>query len=96
MSDELRDQINQIIRHEIQGDINEYLDQEEAQKEANKAEGFRGFVSKDDDAKELKVNIPNQVVDEIIKEYKKIKKFKKSNLGQVKKLGLVDRHGNPL
>ena len=28
--------------------------------------------------------------------YLKIKKFKKSNLGQVKKLGLVDKHGNPL
>ena len=96
MSEELRDQINQIIRHEIQGDINEYLDQEEAQKEANKAEGFRGFVSKDDDAKELKVNIPNQVVDEIIKEYKKIKKSRKSNFAQIKKLGLLDKDGRPL
>jgi len=35
-------------------------------------------------------------VDELIKEYKRIKKFKKSNLGQVQKLGLVDKHGKPL
>ena len=34
--------------------------------------------------------------DKIIKEYKKSKKFKRSNLGQIKKLGLVDKHGRPL
>ena len=28
--------------------------------------------------------------------YKKTKKFKRSNLGQIKKLGLVDKHGRPL
>ena len=32
----------------------------------------------------------------IQKEYKKIKKREKSNLSQVKKLGLVDKHGRPL
>ena len=35
-------------------------------------------------------------VDKIIKEYKRIKKEEKSNLGAVKKMGLVDKNGNPL
>ena len=35
-------------------------------------------------------------IKEIIKEYKRIKKAKKSNLGEVKKLGLVDKNGKPL
>ena len=55
-----------------------------------------GFVEKKEEEKELKVNIPKDEVDKLIKEYKKIKKFRKSNLGQVKKLGLLDKHGNPL
>ena len=44
----------------------------------------------------LKMNIPNAEVDKLIKQYKKIKKRQKSNLGQVKKLGLLDKNGNPL
>ena len=44
----------------------------------------------------LKVNIPRDEVDKLIKEYKKIKKREKSNLHQVKKMGLVDKHGRPL
>ena len=35
-------------------------------------------------------------VDKIIKEYKRIKKEEKSNLGAVKKMGLVDKHGRAL
>ena len=31
-----------------------------------------------------------------IQEYKQIKKYRKSNLGQVQKLGLVDKNGRPL
>ena len=54
-----------------------------------------GFVGKEDEDT-LKVSISNREIDKIIKEYKKVKKFKKSNLGQVKKLGLVDKHGRPL
>ena len=54
-----------------------------------------GFVQSEDD-QELKVNVSNKEIDRIIKEYKKIKKGKKSNLSQIKKLGLVDKHGNPL
>ena len=89
MSDELRDQVNAIIRDEIQEGINDYL---ETQEESEKT-GL-GFVQNKDE--KLKVNIPNAEVDKIIKQYKKIKKREKSNLFQAKKLGLVDKHGKPL
>ena len=89
MSDELRDQVNAIIRDEIQEGINDYL---ETQEESEKT-GL-GFVQNKDE--KLKVNIPNAEVDRIIKQYKKIKKREKSNLFQAKKLGLVDKHGKPL
>ena len=80
MSDEIRDQINDIIEGEIQNGINEYIEKE--------GKGFKG--------QELKVNINQDAVDKLLKEYKKIKKAEKSNLGAVKKLGLVDKNGNPL
>ena len=80
MSDEIREQINDIIEGEIQNGINEYIEKE--------GKGFKG--------QELKVNINQDAVDKLLKEYKKIRKAEKSNLGQVKKLGLVDEHGNPL
>ena len=80
MSDELRDQINDILEAEIQNGINDYIEKE--------GKGFKG--------QELKVNIAQAEVDKLIKEYKKIKKAEKSNLGAVKKLGLVDKNGNPL
>ena len=91
MSDELlKAQVNALIRDEIQDVINEYVDQ----KEEGKKSGI-GFVENEDD--ELKVNIPENEVDKLIKEYKKIKKRqRKSNLHQVKKMGLVDKHGRPL
>ena len=89
MSDQLRDQVNAIIRDEIQEGINEYL---ETQEESEKT-GL-GFVQNKDE--ELKVNIPNKEVDRIIKQYKKIKKREKSNLFQAKKLGLLDKNGRPL
>ena len=54
-----------------------------------------GFVTSEE-AKKLKVKVSNDEIDKIIKEYKKIKKREKSNLHQVKKLGLVDKHGRPL
>ena len=92
MKDEdLKDQINDIIEGEIQNGINEYLESQE-----DKEDTGLGFVSREDEAKELKVKVYKNEVDKIIKEYKKIKKFKKSNLGQVKKLGLVDKNGRPL
>ena len=87
--DQLRDQINELIRDEIQEGINEYIDtQEESEKTG------LGFVQNKDE--QLKVNIPNKEVDRIIKQYKKIKKREKSNLFQAKKLGLLDKNGRPL
>ena len=81
MSDELSDQINEIIEADIQLKINDYI-------EKNGNKGFKG--------EELKVNIPKSEIDKIIKEYKQIKKQEKSNLGQVKKMDLVDKNGKPL
>ena len=89
--EDLKSQINDIIEGEIQNGINEYLESQE-----DKEDTGLGFVSREDEAKELKVKVYKNEVDKIIKEYKKIKKFKKSNLGQVKKLGLVDKNGRPL
>ena len=37
-----------------------------------------------------------QQIDKIIKEYKKLKKKERSNLSQVKKMGLVDKDGKPI
>ena len=85
--DLLRAQINALIRDQIQGDINDYVDQ----KEETEKQGL-GFVEKEDE-KELKVNVSKDEVDKLIKEYKKIKKRDKSNLHQVK---LLDKHGKPL
>ena len=91
MNDEdLRDQINSLIRDEIQENINDYVDSVQETKKAG-----LGFVSADDD-KELKVKVSQREIDKIIKEYKKMKKGERSNLSQIKKLGLVDKNGNPL
>ena len=91
MSDELRNQINDIIEGEIQLGINEFLEE----KQKKEADQGLGFVTSEE-AKNLKVKISNAEIDKIMKEYKKIKKREKSNLSQVKKLGLVDKHGRPL
>ena len=56
MSDELRDQINDIIEGEIQNGINDYIEQQ--------GKGFKG--------QELKVNVSQDEIDKIIKEYKKL------------------------
>ena len=89
-NEELRKQVDSLIRDEIQEVINEYVD---TQDESGKT-GL-GFV-KSDDEKELKVNIAKKEVDKLIKEYKKINISKRSNIGQVKKMGLVDKYGKPL
>ena len=86
--EELERQINSIIRDEIQDVINDYVDS----KEETKKTGL-GFVENDD---KLKVNISKGEVAKLIKQYKKLKKQEKSNLSQVKKLGLLDKNGNPL
>ena len=80
MSDELRDEINDIIEGEIQNGINDYIEQQ--------GKGFKG--------QEFKVNVSQDEIDKIIKEYKRIKKQEKSNLSQVKKMGLVDKDGKQL
>ena len=80
MSDELRDQINDIIEGEIQNGINDYIEQQ--------GKGFKG--------QELKVHVSQDEIDKIIKEYKRLKKQEKSNLSQVKKMGLTDKDGKPL
>ena len=91
MSDELRNQINDIIEGEIQLGINEFLEE----KQKKEADQGLGFVTSEE-AKNLKVKISNAEIDKIIKEYKKIKKKEKSNLFQVKKMGLLDKNGRPL
>ena len=83
----LRAQIDALIRDEIQDGINDYIDETEKE-----TEGGFGFVKKDEKDK-LKVKISNDGVDKLIKEYKKIKRQQKSNLGQVK---LLDQHGRHL
>ena len=88
--DELRAQINALIRDEIQEGINDYIDSGKG------GEGLKGegFVPKEDE--DLTVNIPTAEVEKLLKEYKKIKRRKKSNLSEVKKLGLIDKNGRPL
>ena len=80
MNDDIKQQINDIIEGEIQNGINDYIEQE--------GKGFEG--------QELKVKVVKDEVDKLIKEYKKIKKYRKSNLGQIQKLGLLDKNGKPL
>ena len=81
MSDNLRKEINEIIEADIQIALNDYIEKEGAQ-------GEKG--------EKLNARVSQAEVDKIIKEYKRIKKEEKSNLGQVKKMGLVDKNGNPL
>ena len=85
---ELRKQINELIRDEIQEVINDYVDTQEETKK-----GGLGFVDNEDT---LNVNVSQEEIDKIIKQYKKIKKSERSNLSHIKKLGLVDKHGKPL
>ena len=76
----LRDKINQVIRAEIQQNINDFVDMKEEEKRSG-----LGFIGADDN-KDLTVKIPNKEIDKIIKEYKKIKKYHKSSLFEIKKL----------
>jgi hypothetical protein len=88
--EDLREQINSLIRDEIQENINDYVDSIDETKKAG-----LGFVSVDDD-NELKIKVSQREIDRIIKEYKKIKKGQRSNISHIKKLGLVDKNGKPL
>ena len=91
MEDNLRNQINDIIEGEIQLGINEFLEE----KQKKETDQGLGFVTSEE-AKQLKVKVFKDDVDKIMKQYKKLKKKEKSNISQVKKLGLVDKHGRPL
>ena len=89
--EQLRNQINDIIEGELQLGINEFLEE----KQRKESDQGLGFVTSEE-AKELKVKVFKDEVDKIMKQYRKIKKKEKSNISQVKKLGLVDKHGRPL
>ena len=89
--EQLRNQINDIIEGESQLGINEFLEE----KQRKESDQGLGFVTSEE-AKQLKVKVFKDEVDKIMKQYKKIKKKEKSNISQVKKLGLVDKHGRPL
>jgi len=89
--EQLRNQINDIIEGELQLGINEFLEE----KQRKESDQGLGFVTSEE-TKKLKVKVFKDEVDKIMKQYKKIKKKEKSNISQVKKLGLVDKHGRPL
>ena len=89
--EQLRNQINDIIEGELQNGIIDFLEE----KQKKEADLGLGFVTSEE-AKQLKVKVFKDEVDKIMKQYKKIKKKEKSNLSQVKRLGLVDKHGRPL
>ena len=89
--EQLRDQINDIIEGELQNGINDFLEE----KQKKETDQGLGFVTSEE-SKQLKVKVFKDEVDKIMKQYKKIKKKEKSNISQVKKLGLVDKHGRPL
>ena len=87
----LRSQINDIIEGEIQNGINDYLEEKE-----RKWSSGVGFSDPEDEATGLNVKVSQNEIDKILKEYKRIKKAEKSNLGEVKKLGLTDQFGRQL
>ena len=94
--DILRAQINELIRDEIQEGINEYVDEKEKKKTRAKETGL-GFAGADDEeGGQLNVKVRLSEVDKILKEYKRIKKQERSAFGEIKKLGLVDKNGQPL
>ena len=86
----LRSQINDIIEGEIQNGINDYLEEKDEKKKSG-----LGFVDPDEGS-QLNVRVSKDEVDKIMKEYKRIKRQEKSNLSEVKKMGLLDKDGNPL
>ena len=79
-NEELKKEINEIIEADIQIALNDYI-------QANGG-GEKG--------EKLTARVSQAEVDKIIKEYKKIKKRENSPLGVVKKMGLLDKNGNPL
>ena len=79
----MKDDIKNQINDIIEGEIQNGINDYIEQQ----GRGFDG---------ELNVKVDQDEVDKLIKQYKKIKKASKSNLGQVRKLGLLDKYGKPL
>ena len=79
----MKDDIRKQINDIIEGEIQNGINDYIEQK----GHGFDG---------ELTADIDQDEVDKLIKQYKKIKKAAKSNLGQVRKLELLDKYGKPL
>ena len=79
----MKDDIENQINDIIEGEIQNGINDYINQK----GRGFDGQLTADIDQDE---------VDKLIKQYKKIKKASKSNLGQVRKLELLDKYGKPL
>ena len=79
----MKDHIKNQINDIIEGEIQNGINDYIKQK----GHGFDGQLTADIDQDE---------VDKLIKQYKKIKKASKSNLGQVRKLELLDKYGKPL
>ena len=79
----MKDDIRKQINDIIEGEIQNGINDYINQK----GRGFDGQLTADIDQDE---------VDKLIKQYKKIKKAAKSNLGQVRKLELLDKYGKPL
>ena len=75
MSDEIKDQINDIIEGEIQNNINEYIEKE--------GKGFKG--------EELKVNVNQEELNKLVKVYKKLNKYRKSSLFAVQNMDNTEK-----
>ena len=79
MSDEIRDQINDIIEGEIQNNINEYLESEKTKSD----DSGLGFANQ---GSQLNVQLSKAEIDKIVKKYKKIQKYRKSSLFAVQSM----------
>ena len=79
----MKDDIKNQINDIIEGEIQNGINDYIEQQ-------WRGFDGK------LNVKVDQDEVEKLIKQYKKIKKAAKSNLGQVRKLELLDKYGKPL
>jgi len=76
--EDLKKAVDILIRQEIQGSINDYVDSKEETQQ-----GGLGFIEED----ELKLSVSQKEIEKIIKQYKKLKKTERSNLSHIKKLG---------
>ena len=75
MSDEIKDQINDIIEGEIQNNINEYIEKE--------GKGFKD--------QKLNVNVNQEELNKLVKVYKKLNKYRKSSLFAVQNMDNTEK-----